>query len=67
MDLFRTPEDTARELQRIRANLPKSTSAEAEAEMRATLAAVGRKPFDSAKAASSLTGPADAAGSSSPG
>lgn len=65
MDLFRTPEDSARELQKIRANLPKSTSAEAEAEMRATLAAVGRKPFDSEKAKHSLTGREGADGSSS--
>lgn len=65
MELFRTPEDTARELRKIRAELPKSTSAEAEAEMRATLAAVGRNPFDSAKAANSLRGPEAAEGSSS--
>jgi hypothetical protein len=44
-DLLSTPEDFARELQKIRAAMPKSTSAQAEAEMRASLASIKKTPF----------------------
>ncbi len=44
-DLLSTPEDFARELQKIRAAMPKSTSEQAEAEMRASLASIKKTPF----------------------
>lgn len=55
-DLLSTPEDFARELQKIRAAMPKSTSEQAEAEMRASLASIKKMPF-SDKDESSLSGP----------
>ena len=55
-DLLSTPEDFARELQKIRAAMPKSTSEEAEAEMRASLASIKKMPF-SDKDESSSSGP----------
>ena len=55
-DLLSTPEDFARELQKIRAGMPKSTSEQAEAEMRASLASIKKMPF-SDKDESSLNGP----------
>jgi hypothetical protein len=55
-DFLQTPEDFARELQKIRAAMPKSTSEQAEAEMRASLASVRKKPF-SDKDESSSSGP----------
>ena len=55
-DLLSTPEDFARELQKIRAAMPKSTSEQAEAEMRASLASIKKTPF-SDKDESSLNGP----------
>ena len=56
-DLLSTPDDFARELRKIRAEMPKSTSEQAEAEMRASLASVKKTPF-SDKDASSSNGPA---------
>jgi hypothetical protein len=56
-DLLSTPEDFARELQKIRAAMPKSTSEQAEAEMRASLASIKKTPF-SDKDESSSSGPA---------
>ena len=55
-DLLSTPEDFARELQKIRAAMPKSTSEQAEAEMRASLASIKKMPF-SDKEESSSSGP----------
>jgi len=55
-DLLSTPEDFARELQKIRAAMPKSTSEQAEAEMRASLASIKKTPF-SDKDESSSSGP----------
>jgi hypothetical protein len=55
-DFLQTPEDFARELQKIRAEMPKSTSEQAEAEMRASLASVKKTPF-SDKDNSSSSGP----------
>ena len=55
-DLLSTPEDFARELQKIRAAMPKSTSEQAEAEMRASLASIKKMPF-SDKDESSSSGP----------
>jgi hypothetical protein len=55
-DLLSTPEDFARELQKIRAAMPKSTSEQAEAEMRASLASIKKMPF-SDKDESSPNGP----------
>jgi hypothetical protein len=55
-DFLQTPEDFARELQKIRAAMPKSTSEQAEAEMRASLASIKKMPF-SDKDESSSSGP----------
>ena len=55
-DLLSTPEDFARELQKIRAAMPKSTSEQAEAEMRASLASIKKTPFCD-KDESSSSGP----------
>jgi len=55
-DFLQTPDDFARELRKIRAAMPKSTSEQAEAEMRASLASVRKRPF-SEKDDSSLNGP----------
>lgn len=52
-DFLQTPEDFARELRKIRAAQPKSTSAQAEAEMRASLASVRKTPFSEKDEASS--------------
>ncbi len=65
MDFLRTPEDSAAELRKIRADLPKVTSEQAYAEMRASLASVGKKPF-SVKDPSSSTGPNATDASSTP-
>jgi len=55
-DLLSTPEDFARDLRKIRAEMPKSTSDQAEAEMRASLASVRKRPF-SDKDEDSSSGP----------
>ena len=64
--LFLTPAESAEKLRKTRARLPRTTSAERARpmeEMRASLASVGRKPFD-AKATFSPDGPNDMGASS---
>jgi hypothetical protein len=56
-DLLSTPEDFARELQKIRAAMPKSTSEQAEAEMRASLASIKKTPFTDKDESSSIGPP----------